>query len=615
MAIYRWIGSGNTGSTSANIFSWNNTGNWRKRVQITPSRYIWAYTNNVPSGGDDVYFGYIDAALPGVSGATAYGGLEKTKSPCLFGGFAGNIAGGTWSGGVSGGYGTTFASVLSSLQVYNNSLTDGLLDIQYGENEYGLQNMPLGGGLSSGTAYLDNLEWVARNYPNMGVTVSNSPLGFTASVNASYDSTWDALTIKCYSTGIVNYGLSAYPGNISLNYVTSYRTLGTSGGLVAENTLSIASSKDVSISGGAFRSIISKKFLDVPSSVARFYPQFTFSNMSVEDIKLNGWGKNLINNDVKFIDMTIDNEETAQYVYANQVLPESRVTTPPITHVLGSGSVTTVNSVIYPGNTANTNSRKSKISFERNYKPQYETSNPGGSASYITRSVEHWNTLSLAHEQLNSPNQASGSLPYFLDIEQSIGAFIKGLTAGGLSITDPVSGSIIEPYTTQLLLGEVQGVTSVDVGQVIIKNNTVSSDSRVCMLKMEGQVNVNEVYLGNYTMMKCVDRGASATGSKIQIGELRLAPLATLNLDRSRDYYYFGVRNSSGVCGGIMASQPGDFVDEGSNLAQPVGRIVFPQYGSIRLFNVNTGKGGSIQIPVAGDVADIAQVSGVNKKG
>lgn len=615
MAIYRWIGSGNTGSTSANIFNWNHAPNWRRRFEVSPSKYIWAYNGIVPGPGDEVYFGYSGINNPGLSGS--FTTLEKTKSPCLFGGFVGSAAGGTWSGAGFTAYGTTFSSSLQSFNVVNNSFTDTTLDLQYGENDFGFDNIPIGGGLSSGIDYVSNLEWVAKYYPNMGVSVQLTPLGFTASVNASYDSTWDALTIKTNQVGIVNYGFYEDPGDISLNFVTSYISLGTSGGIAVATSADVFSSKDIELSGGAFRFIKNLKFLDFKlngSTVDTYYPQyprFTLSNTFVEDLRLNGWGTNVIEDSVKFIDIDIDNYETAQFV---DMLPIAGfgltaaghgVNLPSLTQVLGSGSVTAVNAVIYPGNTANTNSRKSKIIFDRNYMPLYHTSHASATGGVVTKSAEHWNSLSFAHEQQDRD--------YFVNIENTIGRWMKNKSVSIGNINFTLNGSQIEPYTTQLLLGSPAGVTSVDVGQIIVKNSQPMNDHFVSVLKLDGIVNVNEVYLGNYTMMNTVPR--NSTTNKIQVGEVRLAPLSTLDLSGSKDYHYFGVRNSSGVCGGIMASQPGDPVNSEIYPSETTGRIVFPKNGSIRLFNVNTGKGGSIQIPVAGDVADIAQVSGVNKKG
>ena len=618
MAIFRWVGSGNTGSTSANIFNWNNASNWRIKTQITPNTFVWSGTTLCPGSVDRVFFGYSDGLLPG---NTAY--IEKVKSPCLFGGFIGNAAGGTWTNSANP-TGTTLNSSLYEIVFSNQGNVDAADDNfihLYSETEYNFDEMPFGGGLTASISCIENLQWIKKYYPNMGVDVSFTGGSFTATIPTGYNSTWDKLTLKSLVNNYYNWGYSNKVGTINVNYVPSYSTFGASGEIAAFNTLTVSSQKDVYISGGAFHSIATYKHLDGPSGLQApgnnqypRYPSFIFDNLTVETFDLNGWGKNLLTSTVRFADLIINNEETAKNWTPLGLQNNGKgytVKSPPITHVLGSGSITSVLSSIYPGNTSNINNRKSTIVFKRDHAPMYDTSKAG--ATYADRSVKHWNELSLAHEQLYWANQQEFSVPYFTTIQGLLGQFVTPLLNPGVS--DPISGSALNPYTTQLLLGEIQGTTSVDVGQIIMKNRVDKSDYHVCVLKMEGLVNVNEVYLGNYTMMECVDRGAPSSGSKINIGELRLAPLSTLNLRGSRDFYNFGSRGGTGVSGGIMAAQPGDYIDEGNHLSNPVGKIVYPQNGSIRLFNVNTAKAGSIQISPSLAVSEVAQIANTNKKG
>lgn len=119
-------------------------------------------------------------------------------------------------------------------------------------------------------------------------------------------------------------------------------------------------------------------------------------------------------------------------------------------------------------------------------------------------------------------------------------------------------------------------------------------------------------------MLEC--EGSKGT---VNIGQLKLGTLSLLNLRGSENNFNFGIRGSNGVTGGIMAMSSEEINDYGGHNPtlqigpMPMGKIVFPDAdsaGDIRLFNVNTKKSGALQVTES-TVAEIAQVSGTNKKG
>jgi hypothetical protein len=142
-----WVG-GSTASTSADRFNFNIAQNWRERIEATdPSgilQYIYRITTQVPGPGDKVYIG----TDPGDNGS------YTVTSPLLFGGFSGDVNGGTWATNSSGGgYGTTWSSALDAVNIGTDTLNNASIGAPNTQNSSGAYkfNYPfpvIGGGIT-----------------------------------------------------------------------------------------------------------------------------------------------------------------------------------------------------------------------------------------------------------------------------------------------------------------------------------------------------------------------------------------------------------------------------------------------------------------------------------
>jgi hypothetical protein len=615
MATYRWVGSGTTASTSPEIFNWNNASNWRKLVTSGTVKYF-AGTTVCPGNADAVIFGNAFS----FSGIT---NMEYTKSPCLFGGFVGNAAGGTWPNAATP-YGTTLASSLVSFTVDENASNEeygnGLYNFTYGRaggSDNVFTEMPIGGGLTGTISCLKNLQWIQRNYPSMGVSVSTSTGGdYVFTVPAGYTSAWDNLTLKVRdSIGIKNFGIWARTGNIGLNFVPSYKPLASATGPVAINTyMSIYTMRDTNISGGAFKNMFISGVRDhgpLDGSTAEYpkAPPVHISNLYADKISISS-ENTVVSESVRFKELT-----TLSLRGTGYVLPQPLTRGPRKLIMNGSGSITQVNAVLYPGNTANTNSERSRIIFTLpHFNPiaTEKASEVEDSNTAPKQSPYDWAHLNLAHQRygaITSPGDTGETEQYWHDAETLFGE--SSVVAYGQN-----------PYTQELIIGQADGLTSVDIDTISVSKGVYSyRDFEIPVLKFEGNANVNTVYLGNYSIMDCKD-----STSTVNIGEIKLGEACLLSLNRCENNFQIGIRSSSGTTGGIMAMN--DFEQYQYNGAVttdeyppvggiPTGHIALPSYenaGDIKLFNVNTKKGGAIQITEQ-TIAEVPPPSSTNKKG
>jgi hypothetical protein len=614
MATYRWVGSGTTASTSPEIFNWNNASNWRLLVTNGTNKYFIG-TTGCPGGNDTVIFGSAYA----IAGMT---NVEYTKSPCLFGGFVGSAAGGTWAGAAAP-YGTTFTSGLQDFYLDNDNI-----DIAYGNFNlpftYGRSNsqialsfteMPLGGGLSGNISCLNNLLWVANNYPSMGFGVSISATAgtYTFTVPAGYTSSWDNLTIKVKDKiKIYNHGMWKLTGPVNLKVVPTYTPItysSATGPIFVPTTVDAIYGKDFTLSGGAFKNMDFASVMKVDvSDLIPSLPTLTLTGtIHAEKITIPTKGVKVLDTDVRFKLLNCQPRHSRSD-YLGGGTTEVALNNPDRTFIYGSGSVAQVNNVIYPGNTANTSNEQSTVYFTLYAIDSVGVTGIAGSV-LGKASARDWALLSEAHENYHMSLYSGGTT----ESEQYFDALPMG--------SSPVVAYGQNPYTQELILGMAGVTATTDIGRVAIHKiveRGQEHDYQIPVLKFAGPTNVNTVYIGSYAMMACKDSSAS-----VNIGEVKLGCSSLLDLRGCDNNFNFGLRSSGGTTGGIMAMNEEEriaYKGDQPNAeigGMPMGKIVFPgadSAGDIRLFNVNTKKSGGLQVTET-TVAEVAQVSGTNKKG
>jgi len=151
MSKYLWVGRTFIGNEQSiddgehvDQYAWNKNGNWKKFSQLNNGGLGWVDTFDIPGPNDQVVVGY--------DGTNSTPGWIQARSPLLFGGFSGTVAGGSWHSGFSGS-GTTFTSSLSTF-VFNQG-SDTATHPQTGQKL--MYPFPfLGGGI---TGII--LDWVA----------------------------------------------------------------------------------------------------------------------------------------------------------------------------------------------------------------------------------------------------------------------------------------------------------------------------------------------------------------------------------------------------------------------------------------------------------------------
>jgi hypothetical protein len=617
MATYRWVGSGTTASTSPEIFNWNNPLNWRKLVIEGSIKYFIGATYS-PGFNDIVIFG----SSPALAGMT---NVERTKSPCLFGGVAGTVASGTWLNSLNPA-GTTATNAIIDLYLDHDNTSVGFGNLNskysYGRNNENIdicfKEMPFGGGLTGNLSCFNNLTWIMANYPNMGVAITGGgTAAYAFTIPAGYTASWDNITVKVRDkVRIYHHGLWNLTGTIDLKFLPAYKLLTASitGPVALDTTMEMMYNKNVKISGGGFKSMSFTSVINaggptasIPANILTLPSLNLTGNLYASTIHVPSRGYKLIDSDVRFISLNVGGYHLGGHVSIPNGGISQYLGNENKLNLFGSGSVTQVNSVLYPGNTANTNNVESSVTFTLMGVDRYGGTGLTG-ATLGSPSALDWAQLSTAHVNyhMNSSDGTTSESHQYFD----------NLPMGPSAVADLDQ----KPYTQEIVIGG-EGLTSVDIGLINLSKYLLPGeqhDYQIPVLKFEGQSNINSVYLGNYSMLEC--EGSKGT---VNIGQLKLGTLSLLNLRGSENNFNFGIRGSNGVTGGIMAMSSEEINDYGGHNPtlqigpMPMGKIIFPDAdsaGDIRLFNVNTKKSGALQVTES-TIAEIAQVSGTNKKG
>ena len=168
MATYFWVGrtTGATSTTQDKVdqYCFNAPGNWL--VKTDANQLIG--TTAIPGFDDNFYIG------GGISlnGAVNYTGYTFAKSPCLYGGFSGNVALGTWSHTSTVSTGTTFTTAANIAYL----------------GDFGYPFPWLGGGISG-----DILRWCAYRD---GVTLAGATAFYTAANSSGFRNPSQNLKLK-----------------------------------------------------------------------------------------------------------------------------------------------------------------------------------------------------------------------------------------------------------------------------------------------------------------------------------------------------------------------------------------------------------------------------------
>lgn len=597
--IFRWIGSGNTASTSPSIFSWNTSGNWEVLKNFgSGAAGGWRFTGTtyVPGPIDKAIIGNAKEKLSSTSTPLASNYVQpQVKSPCLFGGFIGNTAGGTWiNAGLSGSAsGTTYTSALQLFSVYNGGQPGMYFDgasgayRTYNDTSTGLSTpLPLGGGLAPKDSCIDTIEWIERNYPLMGISASVDGSGIMQYSVPGYTSGWDDLTISARFIDIFQSGNSA-SSDINLKCVANYEPLtgnfaatGYTGinAPVIKTQMHIYSPRDITINGGAFRYGSVNPLIKLDETGGRGLPIFSFDNMSVEDMQLSEYNETIIGSNVNFgaLDIVdylesglVDNSGSPGiYTAYNKKLTSRKKV-----KILGSSKINTLFTTHYPGNTSNPNNEiTGRIVLNR--------------GSDINLGVELGNSL---------PNIPSELQHIFYDTAINSMQDWDNL---------PARTYLSQYYPTD---GQYMATENIAPGAALIE----IGDPAVTSQKLE-DISLDNSYgypiyvrfVGNTTVDKIDLVGINSRldfwnhSGTVQIGTVNTANKATIDTRKANignSKVYFGTVSSSGVCGGIQE----DFYWNGPNYG---GSLLVDQ-GS-RFFNVATGKRGLLQTSLAASGAE-----------
>jgi len=605
--IYRWVGSGNTGSTSANIFNWNTSGNWQLLKylgnglsggwQFTPSTFC-------PGPLDTAYFGIPGPELllnPNIP-------LSPVKSPCLFGGYAGTVGGGTWanSGNGANSGGATYSSGLLNLFVKSaNMLGFGRTYGSYNDTASPLSKpMPLGGGLTSNDNSTDILQWINFNYPNMGVyAVVGSTLGDTTyTIPVEYTSSWDNINLKVYGSIVVEQhgGISgadilmgAAPGlpssPIKFTFVKAFSpasgNFGATFGLTGSHSpevktvLSGYSARNIEINGGAFSEINLTPYAggvrepgDVP-----FYsfvcPSFNFENMSVLKFYLSTINDNTISRAVKYADISLAPKVLVSPFYED--IPGagndfSTYTNDRSTKIYGQNLINTVFADLFPGNTLNINNIQGSVELDMDTGESIRSLGFGRNSNTLVEETP----LNISRKNI--------SIDHMNDSGDSGYEARKYLTGHPDSIYIRDNSRIIQgipPGSHVVLIGGDGVTTPINIESLISTGSNSAEETPV--IKILGNANINNIIGNGGTRISFFGHVGSAN-----IGSVKLdsnSVLDTRNPLNEQSQLFFGQFSSSGVCGGIESNI-------GQNSTDIRGKILLEN--GERLFNVSTSKKG-----------------------
>ena len=591
--IFRWVGSGNTASTSPSIFSWNTSGNWEVLKNFgSGSCGGWRYTGTTYTPGP------MDRAIIG-NGATdlplAPNYVQsRVKSPCLFGGFIGTTAGGTWiNAGLCGSAsGTTYTSSLDFFGVYNAALqpsggyyVDGASGAYrtYNDTSTGLSTpLPLGGGLAPRDSCIDTIEWIERNYPLMGISASVDSSGIMQYSVPGYTSGWDDLTISTRYINILQVGNSA-SSDINLKSVANYEPLsgnfsatGYTGinAPVINTQIDILSPRDITINGGAFRFVSAGPLIKLDETGGRGLPIFSFDNMSIEDVQISYHNETIIGSNVNFgtldildyLEMGLEDTSNNPGIYTAY---NKKLTSRKKVKILGSSKINTLFATHYPGNTSNPNNEI------------YGGVNCNNLSSNEVYGVELGNSL---------PNIPSELQSIFYD---------TAINSMQDAVNLPARTYLSRYYPTD---GQYMATENIAPGAALIE----IGDPAVTSQKLE-KINIDNYnghpiyvrFVGNTTVDKIDLQGINTRldfwnhSGTVQIGTVNTANKATIDTRKANignSKVYFGTVSSSGVCGGIQESLYWNGPNYGGSLLVDQGS---------RFFNVATGKRGLLQTSLA----------------
>ena len=617
--VFRWVGSGNTASSSINIFNWNQPGNWEVRTYIgqgASGGWQFIPTSFVPGPFD---IATIGQPYQGNIGVSNFNTVSKVKSPCLFGGFLGTVAGGTWTNaglcGSSGG--VTYTSALKELRITNTVLWhgdtynfDGMTyggnyrsynDTVYAFNNFGDQGMPLGGGLAPSIDCINNLNWVKQNYPNMGIVITPPSDGNSYSYQFTvpgYTSGAgiDALTIKCYDSISINQIGTQSTSPVDLKIVGAYvpisRNFGATGytGINAPEVITKvlgASSQTVTIEDGMF----AYAYLQPAPAVGMltgvpFLPTISYEgNITALQFQVSCLNRTEIAHTVKFKDAFVNNSFVHQGMTTNSAYNiidktlDSSLARGAV--IRGSQFVNDVYATLYPGNTVSNAIDIGQIIFN-------PTANPFRDGNGIKRSAiapgvaQEATTLYSAlkrsaatrclEEDTESANLAMGDLMIAFPEDDAIflnRGFAPGshiLEIGLVGVEQGSGTTLTQNIETIQVVGEYPGMETPVVNIV-------------------GNVKINDLLAeGGYISF-------SYHSGTARIANLRIDEKSTLDLrgGDANSNKFFGLVSSSGVCGGIsnLYANSNSAVDNGGN--------IFLESGQ-RLFNVSTSKAGRLAI-------------------
>lgn len=605
--FFRWVGSGNTGATSINIFNWNHPGNWEILKYTGPGASGgWRYvgTTFCPGPFDTAAFGHV-YMTPGENGGVSVQNfltLSKVKSPCLFGGFSGNVAAGSWAGsGLCGSAsGITYTSALQRF-VINNTLIGGHPDSpnfgrfkSYNDTLYDFNNpdgqgIPFGGGVTPSLASFNNLQWIKNNYPNMGIVAGFSSGSFDYEFSVPGYTTnagMDDVTIKCYGDIVIQQRGSCGASPMALKCVGAYvpfsRNFGVTGytGANAPEVITRITGQtpqEFIVDGGLFNSI---ELFPAPRKVATNgalglpYIKFT-GNMTVLEFMISCANETVVDKTVKFKDMVIYNvidlgNQPDYSVIDKTLAPDglNRGAT-----VRGSQYVTDVFNTLYPGNTGINVFDIGRIEFS-NYFGSFADGygiKRNFTEAGISRMHEVYSTLkrNAATRCLgeSDSNSATQDLRTFFpeDLQTFQNAAAPGthfLKIGGID------------YETGQTYAQ-------NIEHIYVACNRPGLETT--LVRVQGEVKINEI--------RCEGGNVDFFGHQgtARIANFKMDEKSCLDLRNplySDSQIYFGLVSSSGVCGGIS-----NLLDSASSLDS--GGNIFLERGE-RLFNVSTSKGGRI---------------------
>lgn len=619
---FRWVGSGNTGATSMDIFNWNHPGNWEIRKYFGPGlcggwRYVG--TTYCPGPFDRVLIGNPRSSIVGPDDVWVntqnIALTSKVKSPLLFGGFAGTIAGGTWANsGISGSAGgVTYTSALKSFTVFQNIFDAKLHSTEsdgtgptgaafrsYNDVLYALQTpLPLGGGITPQDSNRETLEWISRNYPNMGVSVVEVTGGVEYTVPGYTSGSMDNLTLKVYDSAFVTQIGNAGSSPINLNFVGAYSPLSSNNfgatGYTGANAPVVKtefvgmSSRPVTIRGGLFKTLYTYPhplvMTDENGLTGLGLPPVTYKNLTADTISISCMNETVVDSDVNFINLGIFDAVGDHGNGTNPYSPWWPYNRTLITrkndgaYVYGSQYITTANLALYPGLTASTTLDSGLISIGSGYlydlvsndktygiKPRDGvTGNAPFGNAYRTQLKYTASSAKYLTQQINDGSE-----------EVAFEYLTKYFPEDTARMNDNIT-----PGTHYIQIG-TSGVTATQYLQHIeISSPTAISDSSNVMIRFDGNVVVDKITNYDAKLSFWKHRGV------VRIPYLDTGIRGCLDLcnpNHEQSQIYFGIASSSGVCGGIETQS---FYDSGG--------IIMLEEGE-RFFNVATTKNGRVTI-------------------